>query len=253
MTQILGAYNIVKEFKETDRTVRVLDKLEIELKKGELVIIMGPSGSGKSTLLNVIGGLEKPDEGEFYIDGVRMQNFHQEPQASKFRREKLGFVFQFFNLMSALTVEENVSLPLLLSGESKNNINRKTEEVLDLVGLKHKKKEYIFQLSGGQQQRVAIARAFINNPSILLADEPTGNLDSKTSKEILELFVTMKVTLEQSIIMVTHDPYVATYGDRVLIFNDGKIVNEYKNNHTLNKDKEASLIRDKVNLSIIGG
>ncbi|QUG43119.1 ABC transporter ATP-binding protein [Psychrobacillus sp. INOP01] len=250
MTDILAAYNVIKEFKEAGRTVRVLDNLNIELKKGEFVIIMGPSGSGKSTLLNVIGGLEKPDAGEFYINGNRISNFHQEPQSSKFRRENLGFVFQFFNLMSAFNVEENVKLPLLFTGESKADIKRKTEKLLNLVGLEHKKKEYIFQLSGGQQQRVAIARAFINNPSILLADEPTGNLDSKASKEILELFVTMKKTLQQSIIMVTHDPYVATYGDRVLIFNDGKILQEYKNDKSLDKEKEASLIRKKVDLSI---
>lgn len=246
MNKILKVSGLTKLYGTGQNQVKALNDVNIELEKGEIVIIMGPSGSGKSTLLHILGGLEEPNSGRFFIDGKEEQKFHKEPGASKFRREKIGFVFQFFNLLSALSAEENISLPLILEGKSKEDIRNQTTKMLQLVGLYERKSHKPSELSGGQQQRVALARALIHNPSILLADEPTGNLDSKTSSDILALLMKMRDELNQSIIIVTHDPMVATYGDRVLLFRDGRIVYEYQNNKHENRQERSLVIMEKL-------
>jgi putative ABC transport system ATP-binding protein len=189
---------------------------------------MGKSGSGKSTFLNIIGGLDAPSTGKLFIEGKEIVDFYKEPQASSYRKQYIGFVFQFFNLLSGLTVYENVSLPLLLKGLPLKVVKSETNSMLKQVGLYDRKNHLPSQLSGGQQQRVALARALIHKPAILLADEPTGNLDSKTAEEILNLIIRMRDELDQSIILVTHDPHVAVFGDRILMFRDGQIMYEYR-------------------------
>jgi putative ABC transport system ATP-binding protein len=246
MNTKMKVYGLTKLYGTDENQVKALNNVNLELEEGEIVIIMGPSGSGKSTLLHILGGLEEPTTGRFFIEGKEVQNFHKEPEASKFRRDKIGFVFQFFNLLSALSAEENIALPLILAGKSKKEINSLTVKMLQLVGLHDRKNHKPSELSGGQQQRVALARALIHNPSILLADEPTGNLDSKTSEDILSLLTKMRDELNQSIIIVTHDPMVATYGDRVLLFRDGEVVHEYKNNKQENRHARSLVIMEKL-------
>jgi len=227
----LKVKNITKTyFGERDNQVQALKGIDLEFKKGELTIIMGASGSGKSTFLNIIGGLDHPSTGSLYIDGSEVKYFYKEPQASLYRRQKIGFVFQFFNLLSGLTVYENVSLPLLLKGEPLRTVKGETEKILKLTGLYERKNHLPSQLSGGQQQRVALARALIHKPAILLADEPTGNLDSKTTEDMMRLIIKMRDELQQTIILVTHDPFVAKYGDRILMFRDGQVKSEYTEN-----------------------
>ncbi|MBY0122815.1 ABC transporter ATP-binding protein [Bacillus sp. S/N-304-OC-R1] len=217
--------------------IKALNGVDLELKRGELVIIMGASGSGKSTFLNIIGGLDQPSEGKIFIEGKEIKDFHKEPQASTYRKKYIGFVFQFFNLLSGLTVYENVSLPLLLKKKPINIIKKETEKILKMVGLYERKKHLPSQLSGGQQQRVALARALIHKPAILLADEPTGNLDSKTTEEMMNLIVQMRNEFNQAIMLVTHDPFVALYGDRILMFRDGQIMAEYREKQKTRDEK----------------
>lgn len=201
--------------------------MNLNICKGEIVAIMGSSGSGKTTLLNVIGALTKPEAGEMYIEGRWETRYHKEPFASRFRRENIGFVFQDFNLLEELTVEENVSLPLLLQKVAEEKVTPIVEDKLRLVGLLERKKDYPKNLSGGQRQRVAIARALVVQPKLILADEPTGNLDYNTSLEIMDVFKKMNELENQTIMVVTHDPLVASFANRVLFFHDGIIINEY--------------------------
>ncbi|PRA03644.1 MULTISPECIES: ABC transporter ATP-binding protein [unclassified Paenibacillus] len=224
---ILAVRNLTKIYGREQNQVLALDHVDLDLAAGEIVMLMGPSGSGKTTLLQLLGGLEPPTEGKIKVKDGKWQNFYHEPEVSHYRRDMIGFVFQFFNLISALTAEENVALPLILAGQPKKKVTALTEEMLNLVGLSGRSKHRPAELSGGQQQRVAIARALIHKPTILLADEPTGNLDSRNSADILELLLSMRDKLGQSMLIVTHDPYVATYGDRVVLFRDGRIVDEY--------------------------
>ncbi|SHI44541.1 ABC transporter ATP-binding protein [Desulfosporosinus lacus] len=225
---VLRIKGIEKVYSIGNNKVFALRNVDFELNKGEIVVVMGSSGSGKSTLLNILGGLDAPTKGEIFIDGLEVKDYYKEPYATEYRRNNIGFVFQSYNLLHALTVEENVALPLILKHESASVIKENTHNMLKLVGLYERRTHRSIELSGGQQQRVAVARALVTSPSILLADEPTGNLDSQTSIEILELLVEMKQKLNQSIVLVTHDPKVAAYGDRVFFFKDGRIVNEYQ-------------------------
>lgn len=229
--ETLTVNNVTKSFGVGTSQVKALQGVSLTLRKGEFVAVMGTSGSGKSTLLNIIAGLEKPDEGEVALYGVVHQDMFTEPAATQFRRENIGFIFQSFNLLNNISVAENIALPLLLVNTSKAIMVAKVEAMLKQVGLTTWAKQRPFQLSGGQQQRVAIARALIGEPPILLADEPTGNLDVNTSKDIMNVLVEMKETLEQSILLVTHDPYIASYADRVLFFHDGHIVEQYSCQH----------------------
>jgi putative ABC transport system ATP-binding protein len=246
MNSILETRGLRKEFGEGDTKVVALENVNLSLSKGEFAVVMGPSGCGKSTFLQIIGGLEPATNGQIFVDGIEIEDFSLEPYATNYRREKVGFVFQSFNLLSALTTWENVALPLILSGIEPATIKDKTAEMLNLVGLFDRRNHRPAELSGGQQQRVALARALINQPMILLADEPTGNLDSKTATEMINLLVTMKEKLSQTIILVTHDPLIATSGDRVILFRDGQVVNELKINNEVSKRHQAFAIMDMV-------
>lgn len=221
---VLSVNQISKTFKGLANDVKALKNVSLDLYKGEIISIMGTSGSGKSTLLNILGALDEPDQGIIKLNGDVLKGIYSEPIATNYRANYIGFIFQSFNLLKDLTVEENIALPLILKGIDYVD---KVNEMLELVGLTEWKKHRPVQLSGGQQQRVAIARALITFPPIVLADEPTGNLDYNTSIEILNLLSKAKKDMKQSIILVTHDPMVASYADRVLFFHDGEIVDFY--------------------------
>ncbi|MEM3041479.1 MAG: ABC transporter ATP-binding protein [Nitrososphaerota archaeon] len=205
--------------------VPALNGLTLKVKKGEFVAIMGPSGCGKSTLLNLIGALDKPTSGKILIDQVDISTLDQKDLAN-LRNQKIGFIFQSFNLVNRSTVFRNVELPILVKGLSRNEREHRVKEVLEVVALFDKAYRKPKELSGGEQQRVAIARAFVNKPSIILADEPTGNLDSKTGKAIIDFMKKLNKETGTTIIIVTHDPYIAKATDRIVYLRDGKIINE---------------------------
>jgi putative ABC transport system ATP-binding protein len=190
--------------------------------KGEFVAVMGPSGSGKSTLLHLLGGLDEPTSGEIALAGHVITHLSDD-EVTVVRRRKVGFIFQFYNLVPTLTAAENVGLPLLIDGKRIDKHRKKIDKLLEMVGLAERSDHKPDQLSGGQQQRVAIARAFVNDPEIVLADEPTGNLDSQSGTAILELLRRSAEALTQTIVMVTHDPRAASYADRVVFLKDGRI------------------------------
>ena len=202
--------------------VEVIKNINLEIYKGEFVSIMGPSGSGKSTLLYLMGGLEKPTEGEVLVGNKGIHKM-KDDEESKMRRETIGFVFQFYNLVPHLSVEDNILLPVILNGGKKKDYKDRLAYLLNVVGLTEKRKSYPTRLSGGQQQRVAIARALINDPEIIMADEPIGNLDSKTGNEIMELFKRINKEEGKTIIQVTHSKESAEYGSRVINVKDGKL------------------------------
>jgi putative ABC transport system ATP-binding protein len=230
LAALLEVRDLRKQFGSGENKVEALKSIHFSLQKGEFVAIMGSSGSGKSTLMHILGGMERPTSGNILVDGEEVnKTLFNEPKATIFRREKIGFVFQSYNLLAALTAEENVALPLILSGIRKREIINATEEMLQFVGLYERRKHRPSQLSGGQQQRVAIARALVHRPPILLADEPTGNLDALTTIGILQLFSTMQLKFNQSILLVTHDPSVAAHASRVIFFQDGTIEQEWVN------------------------
>lgn len=224
---ILEVKDLTKVYRGEGYEVTALNDISFQLRGGEMVAVMGTSGSGKSTLLNILGALDEPTSGTIKLKGMLSKDMFQEPQASAYRRDNIGFIFQSFHLLKDLSVEENIALPLVLKGLTSDVIDLKVNNVVELLGLTAWKKHRPVQLSGGQQQRVAIGRAIITEPPIILADEPTGNLDFNTSEVILDTLVTTKNELSQSILLVTHDPNVATYADRVLFFHDGSIVDKY--------------------------
>lgn len=215
--------NIVKDFELGNTMTRVLKDVSIKVLKGEFVSIMGQSGSGKSTLLYILGGLDTPTRGTVTMNGIDISKFNDE-KMSKIRRQKIGFVFQFYNLIPNLNVEENIMLPLLLDGKKIRDYRKQLDEILEVVGLTDRRKHTPRELSGGQQQRVAIARALIGNPEILFADEPTGNLDSATGAEIMDLLRAINRDSGQTILMVTHSPEAAKSSNRVITVKDGMIV-----------------------------
>lgn len=214
--------NIVKDFELGNTTTRVLKDVSIKVLKGEFVSIMGQSGSGKSTLLYILGGLDTPTRGTVSMNGIDISKFNDE-KMSKIRRQKIGFVFQFYNLIPNLNVEENIMLPLLLDGKKTRGYRKQLNEILEVVGLTDRRKHTPRELSGGQQQRVAIARALIGSPEILFADEPTGNLDSATGAEIMDLLRAINQDSGQTILMVTHSPEAAKSSNRVITVKDGMI------------------------------
>ena len=220
---VIQVKNLYKVYRVGDSHVRALDGVNLEIYKGEFCSIVGTSGSGKSTLLNMLAGLEKPTKGEIIIAGEHMEN-KTENQLVKFRREHIGFIFQSFNLMGTMNAVENVALPLTFQGVDKDIRMKRASRVLDMVGLKEHKKHKPTQMSGGQQQRVGIARALVVNPEIIFADEPTGNLDSNTSREVMELMQKVVREQKQTLVMVTHDNYLAGFADRIFHIIDGKIV-----------------------------
>ncbi len=217
---ILKIENLSKIYGEGENQVRALDDVSFSVPKGQFVAIIGPSGSGKSTLLHILGGVDRPTRGKVYLDGqdVYAQN---EDQLAIFRRRQVGLIYQFYNLIPVLNVTENITLPLLMDGKK---VDKKyLEELTALLSLTGREKHLPNELSGGQQQRVSIGRALINNPAVMLADEPTGNLDSKNSHEIVELLKLSNKKYSQTLIVITHDESIALQADRIISINDGKI------------------------------
>ncbi len=221
---VIEAINVCKTFQLGDVSLEVLKGIDLTIDKEEFVSIMGPSGSGKSTLLYLLGGLDKPTSGQIKILG-RDIGAMKDKDESAMRRQSIGFVFQFYNLIPNLNVEENVLLPVLLDGKKLKNYQEPLEEILETVGLLDRRRHTPRELSGGQQQRVAIARALINQPEIVLADEPTGNLDSKTTGEALELLQRINREKHKTIVQVTHSLESAEYGNRIINVRDGKVWN----------------------------
>ena len=220
---VIQVKDLYKLYRVGDSYVRALNAVNLEIYKGEFCSIVGTSGSGKSTLLNMLAGLEKPTRGEIVIAGEHMED-KTENQLVRFRREHIGFIFQSFNLLPAMNAVENVALPLTFQGVDRDIRLRRASRLLDLVGLKAHKKHRPTQMSGGQQQRVGIARALVVNPQIIFADEPTGNLDSHTSKDVMELMQRVVREQKQTLVMVTHDNYLAGFADRIFHIIDGQIV-----------------------------
>ncbi|MEB3428828.1 ABC transporter ATP-binding protein [Citroniella saccharovorans] len=214
--------NLKKIYKMGDEYIHALDGIDLDIKKGDIICLLGTSGSGKSTLLNAIAGLEKPTKGEINIGGVELTKLNEE-QLTIFRRLNIGFVFQSYNLVPTLTALENVSLSLMFKGEDKKTREQKAIKILKAVGLEHRLKHKPKEMSGGQQQRVSIARAFVDNPKIIFADEPTGNLDSKTTEEVLNLITKIAKEHNQTMIIVSHDEEVTNFADRTYHMQDGKI------------------------------
>ncbi len=216
---------LVKRYPQGDTTLQVLDGVDVTVGRGEFVSVMGPSGSGKSTLLHLLGGLDVPDEGAVELDGEALSGLDDDAR-TRLRAERVGIVYQFFNLVPVLTAAENVALPAVIAGDRAGDHRGRTTQLLDLVGLADHADKLPSQLSGGQQQRIAIARALFFEPTLVLADEPTGNLDLETGADILGLLVDARCALGQSLLMVTHDPRSAACGDRVLFLRDGVVAHE---------------------------
>jgi len=207
--------------------VPALRGVNLAFRRGEFVVVMGPSGSGKTTLLNLIGALDKPTRGKVYVDGEDLTTL-DEGKLTKIRRKKIGFVFQFYNLIPVLTAFENVELPMLISGKNKEDRQRRAFQLIETMGLSDRSEHRPDELSGGEQQRVAIARSLANEPSIILADEPTGDLDTKTGQEVILALHDAAKKENVTVVVVTHDPVVTEKADRILEMRDGKIVNEKK-------------------------
>ncbi len=225
MAPILEARDLVKRYPIGDGEAEALRGVSLQVERGEFVAIMGSSGSGKSTMLHLLGGLDLPTSGEVVIDGIAISGLDEEHRTLT-RRDKTGFVFQFFNLIPLLSVAENVALPFMIAGDAASSHRDRVTELLVLVGLGDKAEHRPDQLSAGEQQRVALARALATSPAILLADEPTGNLDYTTGTEILDLLWDSADRLDQTIVLVTHDARAAAYADRVLVVRDGQIRDE---------------------------
>jgi len=220
---VVSATDLTRRYGEGDTAVDALRGVSLDVPKGQLTAVMGPSGSGKSTLMHILAGLDKPTSGEVTIDGTAISRLN-DSDLTKLRRQHIGFIFQFFNLLPMLTAEENILLPLSIAGEKP--ARKWVDDLLDRIGLADRRTHRPAELSGGQQQRVAIGRALVSKPTIVFADEPTGNLDSTTSGEILELMRSSVDTYGQTTVMVTHDARAAAIADRILFLDDGLIVKE---------------------------
>lgn len=221
--EILKVENLTKTYGSGENLVNAVDDVSFSVEKGEFVAIVGASGSGKSTLLHLIGGVDRPTSGKIFVDGNDISKMNDDKLAV-FRRRQVGIVYQFYNLIPILTVEENITLPCDLDGRGVDR--ERLEMILDSFGLRARRKHLPNQLSGGQQQRTSIARALINNPSLVLADEPTGNLDSKSSEEVMSILKMCNQSYGQTIIMITHNLDIAKQADRIITISDGKIVEE---------------------------
>ena len=221
--EILKIENITKKYANGDKELYALDDVSFTVNQGEFIAIVGPSGSGKSTLLHMIGGIDKPTNGKVYINGTDISSLKTD-KMTIFRRRNIGIVYQFYNLIPTLNAEDNIILPVLLDGKKVDK--EKLNEIIKLLKIEDRRKAMPSQLSGGEQQRVSIGRALINNPSIILADEPTGNLDSMASKEIVEIFKYYNKAYKQTLIIVTHDEKIALQADRIIKLQDGKIIGD---------------------------
>ena len=225
MTEALKTSGLCKQYQMGEVTVDALRGVDFVVQQGEFVAVMGPSGSGKSTLLHLMGGLDTPTDGDVALGGKRLAHLSDD-QVTIVRRRQVGFIFQFFNLLPTLSAAENVALPLLIDGKRIEDYETRVDDLLEMVGLTDRKHHRPDQLSGGEQQRVAIARAFVAEPKIVLADEPTGNLDSKSGATVLEMLRQTCKELSATVVMVTHDPRAASYADRVVFLQDGQTVRE---------------------------
>lgn len=221
--EILKVENLTKTYGSGESLVNAVDDVSFSVEKGEFVAIVGASGSGKSTLLHLIGGVDRPTSGKIFVDGNDISKMNDDKLAV-FRRRQVGIVYQFYNLIPILTVEENITLPCDLDGRGVDR--ERLEMILDSFGLRARRKHLPNQLSGGQQQRTSIARALINNPSLVLADEPTGNLDSKSSEEVMSMLKMCNQSYGQTVIMITHNLDIAKQADRIITISDGKIIEE---------------------------
>ncbi len=224
---ILEAIGLRKKYELGEHAVNALDGVDFVVEKGEFVGIMGPSGSGKSTLLHLLGGLDKPTDGEVTLAGKQLSLLN-ENESTLVRRHNVGFVFQFYNLLPTLSAAENILLPILIDGQDSDKYEDRLTRILDMVGLTGRRDHKPDQLSGGEQQRVSLARALVTEPAIVLADEPTGNLDTKTGVSIMNLLRRSCDELNQAIVVVTHDPTASAYADRVVFLRDGSIVKELR-------------------------
>ncbi|MDR2655506.1 MAG: ABC transporter ATP-binding protein [Oscillospiraceae bacterium] len=221
--EILKVEGLTKTYGKGDTAVNALDGVAFSVRKGEFVAVIGASGSGKSTLLHLLGGVDRPTSGKVYIDGKDIYAL-DESNLAIFRRRNIGIIYQFYNLIPTLTAEENISLPRLLDGRQTNK--EKLRSILETIGLTSRARHLPNELSGGQQQRVSVGRAMINDPAIILADEPTGNLDSKASKEVIELLKFSNKKFNQTLLVITHDEKIALQADRVITISDGKILRD---------------------------
>lgn len=221
--EILKVENLCKVYGEGENEVRALDNVSFSVSKGEFVAIIGPSGSGKSTLLHIIGGVDKPTSGKVYMDGCNVYSQNDE-QLAVFRRRQVGLIYQFYNLIPVLNVRENITLPVLMDGRKVDE--KRLRELINTLDLKGREKHLPNELSGGQQQRVSIGRALMTAPAVVLADEPTGNLDSKNSREIVELLKLSNKKYNQTLIVITHDESIALQADRIISIEDGRIARD---------------------------
>ncbi|WP_438350800.1 ABC transporter ATP-binding protein [Paenibacillus sp. FA6] len=220
---ILKIEHLSKTYGKGETAVKALDDVSFSVKKGEFVAIIGPSGSGKSTILHMLGGVDRPTSGKVFVDNTDIYNLN-ETQLAIFRRRQIGLIYQFYNLIPVLTVEENITLPLLLDGHKVDK--KQFADIIKTLNLENRLNHLPNQLSGGQQQRVSIGRALISNPAIMLADEPTGNLDSKNGNEIIDLLKMFNKTFNQTLIIITHDERIALQADRVITIEDGRIAKD---------------------------
>lgn len=236
MRKAIEVKGLYKLYRVGDEIVRALDGVDFHILEGEFCAIVGTSGSGKSTLLNMLAGLEKPTKGSIIIDGAHIEKL-SEGDLVRFRREKVGFIFQSFHLLSTMNAVENVALPLSFRGVPRRERTRKAHEILNLVNLRNHKEHFPNQMSGGQQQRVGVARALVTEPKIIFADEPTGNLDSHTSEEVMGLMQRVVKEQGRTLVMVTHDDHLAEYADRVFHIRDGRIIRIDDNRKKMREDR----------------
>jgi putative ABC transport system ATP-binding protein len=238
---ILAARDLVKQYNTNGSSIRALDGVSIDVEPGSFVSVMGPSGSGKSTLMHILGGLDAPTSGDVFLGGKKLSGLTDQ-EVTLARRGSVGFVFQFFNLVPVLTVAENIALPLVIAGEAPDSYKERLDAVIEQVGLADCRDQLPSQISGGQQQRTAIARAIFPQPAVVLGDEPTGNLDTRTSTQILTLLKDLQAAHDQTIVIVTHDPRAAAYGDRVVYLEDGQITSNIELNGTKGGEARAKAV-----------
>jgi putative ABC transport system ATP-binding protein len=227
---VIKLVDVTKIYRQGTQQVTALDRVNLEIQRGEFLAITGPSGCGKSTLLNLLGGLDVPTSGRVIIEGVDLADM-DDVRLTQFRRERVGIIFQFFNLIPILDVRENVALPFLIRGMPTKEANERATELLQMVGLLDRQSHHAQDISGGEMQRVAIARALINDPDIILADEPTGNLDSSSGKKILEVLARLNSDLKKTVILATHSSDAAGFADHQLMMRDGRVLTEAEGEH----------------------
>ncbi len=249
MASLIEVRNLHKLYSLGETTVHAVNDVTLRIERGEFVAIMGPSGSGKSTFVNMLGCLDRPSSGRYFLDGVPVESLDRDKLA-EIRNQKIGFVFQTFNLLPRVSAQENVELPLLYCGRDVPDASERAQKALASVGLEGREHSVPSQLSGGQQQRVAIARALVNNPEILLADEPTGQLDSRTSDEIMKIFQHLNRDLDITILLITHSDEIAGYADRIVRFRDGAIVSDEPVLHAASPGRQTSTANSPLEVMI---